>query len=181
MAASLLTTLTNPLNTTLLASQLLTAPAVWERPDGLRTCMSVMGVFHSAAVAVLKHHVSVREGKEPPLLPNQLPVGGGMKFGEWVRAVVKGADERSHRWKHCMVLGGILLGLSREGDEAMAKPLRTMLEKALVQALNMALVEAREGQELGGHCVALVLNHSFPVLTDLERVQLDYDVRDPKD
>lgn len=176
MTASLLTTLTNPLNTTLLASQILTAPAIWERPDGLRTCMSVIGVFHSASASVVKFHIERREGREPQLLPNQLPTGGGMKLGEWVRAVVKGADERSHRWKHLMVLGGLLLGLERHADEAMVKPLKAMLEKALVQAINMALVEAREGEELGGHCVALVLNHSFPVLTDLERAQVDYDV-----
>jgi hypothetical protein len=174
-AASLLTTLTNPLNTTLLASQLLTAPAIWAKPDGLHTCARVMGVFHSAAITLLKHHHDEREGKVESPLPGQFPIGGGMSLDEWATAVVKGANERSPRWKHLIVIGGLRLGLS--GNEDMESPpsLMAKLDNALVKATNLAATEAVQWDELGAHCITLVLNHSFPTLPDFDRSQFDYD------
>ncbi|KAL1625601.1 hypothetical protein SLS56_007260 [Neofusicoccum ribis] len=174
-AASLLTTLTNPLNIQLLVSQLLSAPAIWERPDGLRTCQRVMGLFHSAALAILQHERDVREGAAKPPLPGQMPVGGGMPTEDWVTAVVRGADERSPRWKHLLVLGGLLLGSGADVDCRLAGSLEAKLQNALVQATNLALLDVRDGDELGAHCIALVLNHVFPVLSEAERAQVDYD------
>ncbi|GME40865.1 Peroxisomal membrane protein pex17 [Neofusicoccum parvum] len=174
-AASLLTTLTNPLNIQLLVSQLLSAPAIWERPDGLRTCQRVMGLFHSAALTVLQHERDVREGTAKPPLPGQMPVGGGMPTEDWVTAVVRGADERSPRWKHLLVLGGLLLGSGADVDCRLAGSLEAKLQDALVQATNLALLDVRDGDELGAHCIALVLNHVFPVLSEAERAQVDYD------
>ncbi len=42
--------------------------------------------------------------------------------------------------------------------------------------MNAALQEVREEDEFGAHTVALVLNHSFPLLSDWERSQLDYEL-----
>ncbi|EON68328.1 hypothetical protein W97_07586 [Coniosporium apollinis CBS 100218] len=174
-AASLLTTLTNPLNVTLLTTQLLTAPAIWDRPDGLRTCLRFMGVFHSAGLTILNHEVAKLNGEAQPALPGQVPLSGGLSPEEWVRAIAKGADERSQRWKHMTVLGGLLLGLQTQDEPGLFKSIHAKLEEGLVQATNLALDEARNGDELGAHCVALVLNHTFPVLSDHVRAQLDYD------
>ncbi|KAF2144126.1 uncharacterized protein K452DRAFT_246312, partial [Aplosporella prunicola CBS 121167] len=176
-AASLLTTLTNPLNIQLLTAQLLLAPAIWDRPDGLHTCLRFVGLFHSAARAVLKHDREVRHGTAPPLMPGQPPVGGGLSTDDWVRAVVRGADERSQRWRHLMVLSGLLLASAAgiEEEAVLSNSLRSTLEGALVQATNLALVEARDGDELGAHCIAMVLNHVFPTLREAERAQFDYD------
>ncbi|KAK5160211.1 hypothetical protein LTR04_004765 [Oleoguttula sp. CCFEE 6159] len=174
-AASLLTTLTNPLNTTLLVVQLLTAPAIWDRPEGLQTCLQCMGVFHSAAIAVIKHEAAVRENGTPASISGQVPTAPRLPLEDWVRAVVKGANERSERWRHLLVLGGLLIGLDSSDYEGVYKGLRRTLEEALVKAANLALEGIKTGDELGGYCIALVLNHSFGLLSDSERVQLDYD------
>lgn len=51
-----------------------------------------------------------------------------------------------------------------------------MLNTAFVDALKLALVEARNGDDLGANAVAIVLNYIFPLLTDHARSQIDYDV-----
>lgn len=99
-----------------------------------------------------------------------------MSLEEWVTAAVKGANERSQRWKHLMVLGGLRLGL--EGNEELESPstLKRKLDNAFVKAINLAIEETKNGEELGAHAIALVINHTFPVLPDFERSQIDYDV-----
>ena len=90
--------------------------------------------------------------------------------------MVKGADERSQTWKHLLVLGGLLLGFGPREDERLPPSLRHSLEKGLIQAANVALREVREGEEFGAHTVAFALNRSFPLLSDWERAQLDYEL-----
>ncbi|KAF2497571.1 hypothetical protein BU16DRAFT_482646, partial [Lophium mytilinum] len=182
-AASLLTTLSNPHNLSLLTSHLLTAPAFWERPDGLRTSLRLLGVFHSSITTLITHHNAVREHPAPLLHPGQPPIGGGLSIDAWARAIVSGADDRSARWTHLLVLGGLLIGMGSQEEQGIdvewAAGLRKRLESALVKATNLALVEVRESGDadgLGGQTVALVLNHSFGCLSDFERTGLDYDL-----
>lgn len=167
-ATTLLAILSNTLNITLLTSQILTAPAIWERPDGLRTCLRVLGIFHSASVHKLQPHIS----QSPP---GQPILGEGVPKEDWLKAILDGADERSPRWRHLLIIGGLLLGFEGHDRQGLSSSLRRALEGALVKAANLALEETREGPELGGHCVALVLNHSFDLLSDLERCQVNYD------
>ncbi|KAK3082321.1 hypothetical protein LTS18_004233 [Coniosporium uncinatum] len=174
-AASLLTSLSNPLNITLLTRELLLAPALWDRPDGLRTCLRFMGVFHSASVTVINRENEQHEEKQPHFQPAGPETGVHIPKEEWIRAVVKGADERSHRWKHLMVLGGLLLGCNNPDHEPLPRPLKRTLEAALVQAANLALEDQRHGDEFAGCCITLVLNHTFGILSDVERAQLNYD------
>lgn len=182
-ATSLLTTLGNPHNLSLLTSHLLTAPALWDRPDGLRTPLRLLSVFHAAVTTLLNYHNDVRYNKAPKLLPGQTPTGGGLSMDDWVRAVVAGADDRSQRWKHLVVLGGLLMGIGSLEEQGMdlywASSIKKRVEGALVRATNLALVEVRERSEadgLGGQTIALVLNHSFAYVTDDERAQIDYDL-----
>lgn len=176
-AVSLLTTLHNPLNITLLTYQLLTAPAIWERPEGLRTSLRVLSVFHSAAITILKREDEALEAQAKSFWSTVPPNLDGIPKDEWLRAVLKGADERSARWTHLLVLGGLLIGFGPREDERLSKSLRQTLEKGLVQAANVALRDVRdEGNEFGAHTVALTLNHVFPLLSDWERAQLDYDL-----
>lgn len=178
-----MTTLGNPHNLSLLTSHLLTAPALWDRPDGLRTPLRLLSVFHTAVTAIINHQNDVRWNKAPELLPGQTPVGGGLSLDEWVRAVVAGADERSQRWKHLVALGGLLIAIGSLEEQGMelywASGVRRRVEGALVRAANLALVEVRERSEadgLGGQTIVLVLNHAFGCLSDMERAQLDYDL-----
>ncbi|KAF2126205.1 hypothetical protein P153DRAFT_347236 [Dothidotthia symphoricarpi CBS 119687] len=182
-ASSLLTTLGNPHNLSLLTSHLLTAPAFWDRPDGVRTPLRLLTVFHAAVTTVVTHHNDVRHKKAPKLLPGQSPVGGGLSLDDWIRAIVAGADDRSQRWKHLIVLGGLLIGIGNLEQQGMdlywASAMRKRVEGALVRATNLALIEVRERFEqdgLGGHTITLVLNHCFASLADAERAQIDYDL-----
>lgn len=182
-ASSLLTTLGNPHNLSLLTSHLLTAPALWDRPDGIRTPLRLLSVFHSAVTTLINHHNDVRYKKAPELLPGQSPVGGGLSLDDWIRALVAGADDRSQRWKHLVVLGGLLIGIGSLDEQGLdlywASAMRKRVEAALVRATNLALVEVRERSEtdgLGGQTITLVLNHAFGCLADIERAQIDYDL-----
>ncbi|KAF1917297.1 hypothetical protein BDU57DRAFT_586058 [Ampelomyces quisqualis] len=182
-ASSLLTTLGNPHNLSLLASHLLTAPALWDRPDGVRTPLRLLSVFHAAVTTIVTHHNEVRWNKAPKLDPAQPPVGGGLTLDAWIRAVVAGADERSQRWKHVVVLGGLLIGIGSLEEQGMqlywASSMKRLVQGALVRATNLALVEVRERNEvdgLGGQTITLALNHAFGCLAHVERAQIDYDL-----
>ncbi|PSN74667.1 hypothetical protein BS50DRAFT_480896 [Corynespora cassiicola Philippines] len=182
-ASSLLTTLGNPHNLSLLTSHLLTAPALWDRPDGLRTPLRLLSVFHTSVTTIINYHNDVWHNKAPKLLPGQTPTGGGLSLDDWIRAIVAGADDRSQRWKHLVVLGGLLIGIGSLEEQGMdlywASGMRRRVEGALVRATNLSLVEVRERSEadgLGGQTIVLVLNHAFGCLPHSERAQIDYDL-----
>jgi hypothetical protein len=182
-ASSLLTTLGNPHNLSLLTSHLLTAPALWDRPDGVRTPLRLLSVFHAAVTTIINYHNDVRWNKASKPEPGQLPVGGGLSLDDWIRAIVAGADDRSQRWKHLIVLGGLLIGIGSLEEKGMelywVSSLRKLIQGALVRATNLALVEVRERHEvdgLGGQTITLALNHAFGCLAEVERAQIDYDL-----
>ena len=135
-----------------------------------------MGVFHSATLALIRKEdeAATKDQSQDytPFAPHEEP----LPREEWMRAVIKGADERSSRWKHVMVLGGLLVGSGPVEDERLTSSMRGTLEHALVQATDLALVDVRSGDELGAQCITLALNHSFPLLSDYERSQLHYDL-----
>ncbi|KAK0247859.1 hypothetical protein LTS09_017033 [Friedmanniomyces endolithicus] len=174
-AASLLTTLNNPLNVTLLISQLLSAPAIWAHPDGLRTCVRCFGAFHSAAQALLRHEDSLREQSSVRDFA-KLKLEASLPKDDWIRAVVSGADEHSPRWRHLLVLGGLLQGFGPTSDQVLSRSMRSTLEGGLVMATNIALEEALLADELGQQAVTVVLTYCFPQLPDHERVRLDYNL-----
>ena len=180
-SASVVATLSNPRNLTLLTSQLLTSQAIWTRPQGLRLCLRFMGVFQSAAYTILadEHEEQERkEGKRPPKAPSQPVAGGGIPREDWIKAIIQGADERSPRWRHTLVFAGLLLGFQNRlnHESEISEKLRGLLGDALLKAVNLALDEVGTTDELGSHCITLVLNYSFQSLSDLERSSINYDV-----
>lgn len=173
-AASLLTTLNNPLNVTLLTSQLLSAPAIWAHPEGLKTCMRCLSVFHSAAQALIRHEHALQERRTDEHF-ERLQLERTLPKDDWIRAVAAGADAHSPRWRHLVVLGGLLLGFGNAEDENLSVGMRRTLESGLIVAANASLEDARHEDELGQLCLTAVLNHCFPTIADYERDRLDYD------
>lgn len=139
--------------------------------------MQLLRCFNSAAAILVREDLKTEEEKAntAPIYQDAPRIGGGLDREEWVRAVVKGADERSQRYRHVIVLGGLLVGFEQQDSQGLSTSLRRTLEVALVQATDLALQEARHGDELAAHCISLVLNHSFPLLSDVHRSQLEYD------
>jgi hypothetical protein len=169
---SLLTSLSNPLNVTLLTSHLLTAPAIWNQVDGLRTCLRIISIFNTAAITVHKHQV---EGHQKPYDLYQPRQGGGISCDDWAKAVVKGLDDRTTRWQHLLVIAGVLLGMEGQERQSLSRGLRSTLETAMVTAANLALEIPANGGILGAESIVLALNHTFPFLSDNIRRELNYD------
>jgi hypothetical protein len=171
--ASLLTTLSNPLNLTLLTSQLLIAPAIWNRVDGLQTSLRIISIYNTAAITVHKHQLE--GGSNKPFDAYQPRLGGGIRCDEWATVVIKGLDNRSPRWEHTLVLAGILLGMEGQERHGLSNGLRGKLEVALITAANLTLQNQAGAGLLGLESMVLALNHAFPLLSDHVRRLLEYD------
>ncbi|KAI4870774.1 peroxin 8 [Hypoxylon rubiginosum] len=166
--ATLLTNLNNPLNLSLLTSHFLTARAIWQFPDGLRTCLRIISIYNTAAV-----HVRKNELQNADLPRGQPPVGSGVHSDSWARAVAKGADDRSSRWQHVLVLAGILMGMEAEDRRSLSRSLRSTLEQAVVTAANLSLQDPLRTGPLGRGAVVLALTYAFPLLSHPARQLVD--------
>lgn len=165
----LLTELSNPLNLGVLTSQLLTARAVWHQPAGLRTAIRIISIYNTAAVRVREYEVERADAKVPPR-------GGGLSCDDWTRAVVKGADDRSRRWKHLLVLTGVLMGMTNNEEGAtISWSLRNTLEGAVITAANLALDTHVEDGPLAAASIVMALNFAFPLLSDHNKAQINCD------
>ena len=164
----MLTLLTNPLNVTLLASQLLSAPAIWHAPDGLFTTLQVLDVFKSAAF-------HLRRLQEDTQYEIRYPSSGKLGTDEWVTAVIRGADERSPRWRHVIVFAGLLLGFGDSGRRVPSSSMHTTMKSALVKAASLALHESDSSDELAANSIVVLLSQTFHLLTGLERFSLNLD------
>ncbi|KAE8413179.1 hypothetical protein BDV36DRAFT_269284 [Aspergillus pseudocaelatus] len=167
-ATGLLSVLANPLNITLLASQLLVAPSIWDHAVDLHACRKILSVFNTAAMAIIRN-----EESDDPRIPYTKPVK--IEREAWVKAVVSGADEKSPRWRHMLLIGGVLLGFEAQDRQGLPLSVRKKLESALVTAAQLAIEELDPHNKIDGLCITMVLNYTFPLLSDLERSNLNYD------
>lgn len=167
-ATSLLISLTNPRNVTLITSQLLSAQSLWNETRDLHACQRIFSVFYTAALQLSQQSAyDTRSAYKP---------GTPLKKEEWTTAVVKGADDKSPRWRHVLLLGGILRAFEEKQKRGLPLHLRSRLESALVTATNLAL-KVHDGDEIiGKFALVFVLNHTFELLADHNRVQLEYDL-----
>jgi hypothetical protein len=165
---SLLTTLSNPLNISVLTSQFLTAPAIWQRQDGLLTCVRVISIYNTAAIRVRDSELENATRRVPPQ-------GGGLSSNEWTRSVAKGADDRSSRWQHLLVLTGVLIGMEGDDRRSLSRGLRNTLEQAVVTAVNLALVRPMQDGPIGAASIVLALNYALPLLSDYHKSLVNCD------
>lgn len=156
------------MNISLLASQLLIAPAIWDHPIDLLTCRKLLSVFNTAAIAVIQN-----DSTDEP----RIPYGRPKKIDreEWVKAVVSGADDKSPRWRHLLLIGGTLIGFEAQNRQGLSWNMRAKLESALVTAARLALEESEMGNGVDAQCITMVLNYTFELVSDSERANLDYD------
>ncbi|KIW62929.1 hypothetical protein PV04_09817 [Phialophora macrospora] len=164
-ATNLLSRLSNPLNVTLLSSHLLASEVLYPQPTELVYCRQIFSVFYTAALRLI-------EDKKSAL---QEHLRSNLTVSEWTKAVVKGADEKSPRWRHTLLLGALLLALQTKDFEGLSADFRKRLEAALVIASNLAL-QQKDADPNCELAVVFVLNHTFPLLSDPHRAQVHYDL-----
>ncbi|EPQ62089.1 hypothetical protein BGT96224_2937 [Blumeria graminis f. sp. tritici 96224] len=170
--AQLLATLQNPLNLTLLTSHLLTAPAIWNGMEDLEISLRIISLFNTTASAVQRQNL----GRQPDnSVSHSLQHEVGIGCDDWVKAVVRGLNEKSPRWRHVLVLSGVLLGMFNSGEAGISNGLKDTLEHATVTAINLALPQLGSIGIIAADSVVLATNHIFPLLTDITRHYLDYD------
>ena len=97
----------------------------------------------------------------------------GLPREEWTRAVVKGADDKSSRWKHLLVIGGLLTGFEAQEQHGLSSKLREYLEHAVVTATNLTLQECSQEPELDSLTMVLVLSHCFDLLSPTNKASID--------
>ena len=169
-ATGLLSRLSNPLNISLLSSQLLANTHLFPRPVQLAACRSIFSVFYTAAIRFTE---DARDEKAQFTRSN-------LTQNEWTKAIIQGADDRSPRWRHLLLLGGLLLGFDANGNSTFDAGMRSTIEAAVIAATNIALQEKDSidpGSEL---CVVFVVNTAFPLISDHHRVALDYNILLPE-
>lgn len=136
-----------------------------------------MGVFQAAAQAILRHE---EESRRLPSESKQRDFGTRhrtittLSKQEWVMAIIKGANDQSPRWRHLVVLVGILVGFEGNGRGGMDRSLRSTVASGIVTAVNLTLDDVRDGEDLGSQCLALTLNWAFELLPEQQRSKLDH-------
>ncbi|GAB7340108.1 hypothetical protein MBLNU457_6594t2 [Dothideomycetes sp. NU457] len=170
-AVSLYTTLANPLNITLLTSQLLQSSALWTRPDGLRSSLSFISVINTACARLIEREAADQADNADHFHAQHEP---HVPVAEWVHAVISGLDERSPRHRHLLVLCGLLVGFGPKESDVLPSSLWRTIQSAFVKAANLTLADQGNG-EAADLDVVLAMNHSFPHLSDFERKMLNYD------
>ena len=172
-ATGLLSRLSNPLNITLLASQLLAYPLIYPRPVSLTSCRSVFSVFYTAALRCAENNNNDDDNNKNEKAYNDR---SDLALPEWTWAVIHGANKDSPRWRHLLLLGGILLGFEGQNHSHLPSDLRQKIEVALVTATNLALQEKDANDANSQLCIVFVLNTTFPLLSDQARAQVSYDL-----
>jgi hypothetical protein len=147
-------------------------------PRDLATCLRIISVYNTAAITVLQQSRATGKEDDSKLLGYPRP-GGGLAPDVWATAVVKGADEKSPRWRHVLVLAGVLLGMESQDRHGLSRGLRFKLENALVTAANLALLQDAKDEWFTGEAIILALNHTFDLLHEEAKSGLAFDALIP--
>ena len=164
----LLTELGNPRNLEVLTSQLLTAPAIWRQNTSLKTSLRIISIYNTAAVRVAEN-----AQKDVKLVQTEQHKGSGIKPQDWVHAVIKGADDRSKRWQHLLVLTGVLLGMESNERRTLSWSMRNTIGHAVVTAANLALETVGQDGQVAAISLVMALNFVFPLLSDNNQASIN--------
>ena len=138
---------------------------LYPRPTELVRCRHIFSLFYTAVLRLIEDKGS----------QSQEHLRSDLTIPEWTKAVVKGADDKSPRWRHTLLLGALLLSLHSKDFEGLTVGLRRKLEAALVVASNLAL-QQKDADPNCELAVVFVLNNTFSLLSGLHRSQIPYDL-----
>ena len=106
--------------------------------------------------------------------PNQPAIEAGLKKEVWIRAVLKGLNEKSPQWRHLLPLGGMLLAFIGQGQQDLTPNLRSDLDECFVVALNSVTSNPYQSPE--EYCATFVMGHVFDLLPEWRRNEIHHDV-----
>ncbi|KAF3915280.1 hypothetical protein AA313_de0201103 [Arthrobotrys entomopaga] len=152
-SAVTLSRLTNPLNVSLLTTQILAAPALWNSPDLVSVCQAVFDIFR------LSTGERVRESTR------------AISLNDWIEAVINGADSRVPRWKHALASGGILAAFDAN-DARLPFTTRSNLEAHLLEVVNLHFEFLTSGIETQS-CV-LAISNTYRILSEDAKYMINY-------
>ncbi|EPS38297.1 hypothetical protein H072_8007 [Dactylellina haptotyla CBS 200.50] len=152
-SAVTLSRLTNPLNVSLLTTQVLAAPVLWNGPDLLPACQAVFDIFR------LSTQERARESSR------------AISLTDWIEAVINGADSRVPRWKHALASGGILAAFEAN-DARLPFTTRSNLEAHLLEVVNFHFEFLTSGIET--HSCVLAISNTYRVLTEDSKYLINY-------
>ncbi|KAL8944645.1 MAG: hypothetical protein Q9216_000342 [Gyalolechia sp. 2 TL-2023] len=168
-ATNLFALLSNPSNISLLASQILSAPAIWNSADHVATAVRVIKFFTSASIRRLQHQ------------PNpQDPVGSFtqkiLSGDDWIAAVIKGVDAGTSRSRQLLALTGLLQGCETEGRRGISTALHTKLQNSLVNTANLSLRSSSQGSDITDPGMVIAIGLVFGLLDRQAKLSLDHDL-----
>lgn len=135
--------------------------------------MSILSIFNSAAIRI--------SGSQNPVhLANDLDLSRKLAKTEWITAIIKGADDRSPRWRHLLAFAGLLLAISAADREQIPQSTRQTVEGAIIKAVNIALRKAECEDALAMKSLPVVLSQVFDLLSDNHKLDLNHDLLLPK-
>ena len=153
---------------TLLTSQLLSTPSVW-RSQNLRTTHRIITTFSSACVRVAEQEEgNLRESRLPDIARQN-----NLRRDDWVHAVIRGADQKSKRWKHACVFVGLLNGIKSRDEHHFQTSLYQTVERAFVTAMNASLEAGDPKDAFAAGSICVTLSHGFDLLSDLRKMDLN--------
>lgn len=148
-----------------MTTQLLSNDILYPRPIEIARSRQIFSVFYTAVLRLIEDKQS----------PAHEQLRSALSVRDWVKAVVQGADEKSPRWRHTLLIGGLLLAFQSRKFEELPSDLRNKLEGALVTASNLALLQ-KDPEPNCEMPVVFVLNHTFPLLSDTHRSEVKFDL-----
>lgn len=125
-------------------------------------------MFNTAAISLLQQEAA-EDPRQPYVQRKRIDREA------WVKAVVNGADSKSPRWRHILLIGGVLIGFEAQDRRGLSWNTRNKVESALVTAAQLALDELNSSHAIEGYCITMVLNYTFELLSDSHRRKLNYD------
>lgn len=154
---------------TLLTTQLLSAPSIWRHSQGTATPFRILGVFNIATREVLRR-------EDPTSALSWAPTTINIRAEDWLLAVVKGADEKSPRWRHLCVFAGLRAGIEACRKGQISSSVQRLIESAISTAANGALSDLEDRDGSAASAIVLSLSYIFNFLDDRQRNGLDYDL-----
>ncbi|KAL8841444.1 MAG: hypothetical protein Q9170_000907, partial [Blastenia crenularia] len=168
-ATDLFALLSNPSNLSLLASQILSAPAIWTSASHLETVVRVINVFTSASIRRIQRQSTVQ-------YQGSLISQRNISTGDWVAAVISGIDGGESQSRQVLAFAGLLQGCSGQGQRGIPVGVHSKLQNSLVKAANLSLLNDSWRSSITDSGLVIAITVAFESLDRHAKNLLNHDL-----